>query len=287
MSSGIFGTVRPANITPHLDVEMLYYYRPTRSRTDATFDGYKTLDPSECLKKSVTTDTHNTVEGLFELRLPLDKFNMKGFYTVYIRPKECEAKIIDVSVLASYPDIKGVVFNITNGDLVGINDLTGYRMEFEDGTTRIIKSCNRCEPVSVNNGDGYPNVTRYILVDTSSDYVFCTVSPSTAPTFKPNALPYIGTPGETVKVINTKFTPQLIEFEMVDHDADTISYMLEGEQVRDRDNGILTTYNTDNEIYRQFDFYSIKSTLGEPLYDVKKRRTDIDGTQSYENIMNK
>ena len=74
---------------------------------------------------------------------------------------------------------------------------------------------------------------------------------------------------------------------MVDHDADTISYMLEGEQVRDRDNGILTTYNTDNEIYRQFDFYSIKSTLGEPLYDVKKRRTDIDGTQSYENIMNK
>jgi hypothetical protein len=287
MSSGIFGTVKPANITPHLDVEILYYYRPTRSRTDASFDGYKALDPSECLKKSVITESHDAVEGLFELRLPLDKFNMKGFYTVYIRPKECQAKIIDVSVLASYPDIKGVVFNISNGPLAGINDLTGYRMEFEDGTTRIIKSCNRCEPVSVNNGDGYPNVTRYILVDTSSDYVFCTVSPSTAPTFKPNALPYIGTPGETVKIMNTKFTPQLIEFEMVDHDADTISYMLEGEQVRDRDNGILTTYNTDNEIYRQFDFYSIKSTLGEPLYDVKKRRNDIDGTQSYENIMNK
>lgn len=287
MSSGIFGTVRPANIIPYLDVEMLYYYRPTRSRTDANFDGYKELDPSECLKRAVTTGEHNTVEGLFELRLPLDKFNMKGFYTVYIRPKECSATIIDVSVLASYPDIKGVVFNIATGPLAGINNLTGYRMEFDDGTTRIIKSCNRCEPVSVNNGDGYPNVTRYVLVDTSSNYVFCTVSPSTAPTFKPNALPYIGTPGETVKIINTKFTPQLIEIEMVDHDADTISYMLEGEQVRDRDNGILTTYNNDNEIYRQFDFYSIKSTLGEPLYDVKKRRTNIDATQSYDNIMNK
>lgn len=287
MSSGIFGTIRPAKIIPHLDVEMFYYYRPTRSRNDVEFDGYKPLDPSECLKRSVTTENHETVDGLFELRLPLDKFNMKGFYMVYIRPKECSATIIDVSVLASYPDIKGVVFNIGDSGLAGITDLVGYRIEFDDGTTRLIKSCNRCEPVSINTGDGYPNATRYSLVDTSSSYVFCTVSPSSSPSFKPNALPYIGTPGEVVKVVNTKFTPQLIEFEMVDHDADTISYMLEGDQVRDRDNGILTTYNTDNEIYSQFDFYSIKSTLGEPLYDVKKKRDNIDGSQSYENIMNK
>lgn len=286
MSSGIFGTVKPANIIPHLDVEMMYYYRPTRSMTDINFDGYKPLDPSECLKKAVKTNTHDQISGLYELRLPLDVFNMKGFYSIYIKPKECTTRIIDVSVLASYPDIKGVVFNIGSSELAGINNLVGYRIEFEDGTTRMIKSCNRCEPVSVNNGDGYPNVTRYALVDTSSNYVFCTVSPSTAPTFHPNALPYMGTPGEYVKVVNTKFTPQLIEVEMIDHDADTISYMLEGDQVRDRDHGILTTYNSDNEIYNQFDFYSIKSNLGEPLFDVKQKRTDIDGTQTYDNIMN-
>lgn len=287
MSSGIFGTVRPANVVPYRDVDILYHYRPTRSTTDSDFDGYKKLDPSECLKYTVTHEEHLRVEGVYDLRLPLDVFNKKGFYSVYIRPKIMVTNIIDVSVLSSYPSIKGVVFNINDEGFEGITDLTGYRIEFEDGTTRLIKSCNRCEPVSVNNGDGLPNVTRYNLVDTASDFVFCTVSPSTSQTFTPNALPYIGTPNETVAVMNTKFSPQLIEFEMVDHDADTISYMLEGDQVRDRDNGIMTTFNDEHEIYKQFDFYSIKSRLGEPLYDVKKKRDDIDGSQSYDNVMNK
>jgi len=163
--------------------------------------------------------------------------------------------------------------------------LTGYRIEFEDGTSRLIKSCNRCEPVSVNIGDGYPTVTRYNLVDTSSSYVFCTVSPSSAPSFKPNATPYIGTPTEEIKVINTKFAPQLIEIEMVEHDIETLTYSVEGDQVRDRDNGILTTYNDEKEIYKQFDFYTVKSKLGKELYDVKRERVLIDNTQTYDNVV--
>ena len=74
---------------------------------------------------------------------------------------------------------------------------------------------------------------------------------------------------------------------MVDHDADTISYMIEGDQVRDRDNAIITTYNDQHEIYHQYDYYTVKSKLGEPLYDVKKTRENIDGSQGYDNIMNK
>ena len=110
------------------------------------------------------------------------------------------------------------------------------------------------------------------------------VASATAPSFNPNGYPYIGVPGEEITLCNTLFTPKMIEIEMVDHDADTISYMLEGDQVRDRDNAIITTYNEDKEIYHQADYYTVKSRLGLPLYDVKQGRENIDTSQSYENI---
>lgn len=286
MSSGVFGTVRPAKLDPSRDVEILYYYAPSRGETSSEFNGYVRLNATECLVPSnINNDEGTVINGLYKLRLPLDKFNRKGIYNIYIRPKECVTKIVDVSVLAAYPDVKGVVLNINKDDLVGLDNLTGYRIEFADGTTRLIKSCNRCEPVIVNTGDGYPKSTRYNLTDNSSDLVFCTVSPSSAPTFRPNAKPYIGEPGVDVKVINTLFTPQLYSVEMVTHDFDTLSYMLEGDQVNDRDNAIITTYNDKHEIYHQSDYYVLKDKLGNPLYNVKQKRQYIDTNQEYDKII--
>lgn len=286
MSSGVFGTVRPAKLDPSRDVEILYYYAPSRGETSSEFNGYVRLNATECLVPSnINNDEGTVINGLYKLRLPLDKFNRKGIYSIYIRPKECVTKIVDVSVLAAYPDVKGVVLNINKDDLVGLDNLTGYRIEFADGTTRLIKSCNRCEPVIVNTGDGYPKSTRYNLTDNSSDLVFCTVSPSSAPTFRPNAKPYIGEPGVDVKVINTLFTPQLYSVEMVTHDFDTLSYMLEGDQVNDRDNAIITTYNDKHEIYHQSDYYVLKDKLGNPLYNVKQKRQYIDTNQEYDKII--
>jgi hypothetical protein len=287
MSSGVFGTVRPANISPYRDVEIFYYYTPNMGESSKSFNGYKRLDANECLVKANESDNEkNIINGLYKLKLPVSIFNQKGIYSVYIRPKECVTKIVDVSVLAAYPEIKGIVLNTKSPDLIGINNLVGYRIEFEDGTSRLIKSCNRCEPVIVNTGDGYPKSTRYNLTDNSSDYVFCTVSPSSAPTFRPNAKPYIGEPGVEIKVINTFFTPQLYTIEMVTHDMDTLSYMLEGDQTNDRDNAIITTYNDNNEIYHQSDYYVLKDKLGKPLYNVRKKRTNIDVSQNYDNIIN-
>jgi hypothetical protein len=288
MSSGVFGTVRPAKLNPSRDVEILYYFAPSRGETSNNFNGYKRLDASECLVPVNEHDSESAIiNGLFRLRLPLDKFSEKGVYTIYVRPKECVTKITDVSVLAAYPDVRGVVINTKDSALGGIGgNLIGYRLEFNDGTTRLIKSCNRCEPVIVNTGDGYPKSTRYNLTDNSSDLVFCTVSPSSSPTFRPNAKPYIGEPGIEVKVINTFFTPQIYTVEMTTHDFDTLSYMLEGDQVNDRDNAIITTYNDKNEIYHQSDYYVLKDKLGKPLYNVKKKRDNIDITQSYDNIIN-
>ena len=287
MSSGVFGTVRPAKLNPSRDVEIFYYYAPSRGETSHAFNGYKRLDASECLVPSNVDGEENTViNGLFRLKLPLNQFSEKGIYTLYIRPKECKTKIVDVSVLAAYPDVKGVVLNINDEGLAGLDsNLVGYRLEFNDGTTRLIKSCNRCEPVIVNTGDGYPKSTRYNLTDSSSNYVFCTVSPSSSPTFKPNAKPYIGEPGVEVKVINTFFTPQLYTIEMVTHDFDTLSYMLEADQTNDRDNAIITTYNDKHEIYHQSDYYVLKDKLGKPMYNVRRKRENIDINQSYDNII--
>lgn len=285
MSTGVFGSIRPANINPAIDVEMYYQFKPSRGETSIDNVGFKSLEPSECLSYCVTDSDEDKIIGLYNLKLPLNIFNSKGIYTIYIKPKECAVTIVDVSVLAAYPSVKGVVLNINSGGLNGLTDLTGYRIDYGNGISRLIKSCNRCEPVVVNTGDGYPKTTRYNLTDTSSNLVFCTVSPSSAPTFKTNANPYIGEPGLEVKVVNTKFSPKLVEVEMVDHDADTISYMIEGDQVNDRDNAIITTYNEKNEIYHQSDYYVLKDRLGNPLYNVKRKRKNIDHSQDYENII--
>lgn len=286
----LYGTIRPANIDIVNDVEMFYYYRPTRSTESLEFSGgFKVLDNTNLVKQYKEDDVSpNDILGLYELRLPLDKFNMKGFYTIYIRPKEVSTILEDVSVLVTYPDVKGVVLNLSD---FSETDLTGYRIDYLDeagnrtNVSRLITSCNRCEPVMVSISDSYPKVTRYRLTDNTNNLVFCTVTPSSASSVKPNVEPFIGLPGGRVIVSNTKFDPKMIEIEMVDHDADTITYMLEGDQIRNRDNAIITTYNENNEIYKQQDYYTIKDELGNPLYDVKKNRENIDISQEYDKVV--
>lgn len=282
MSSGVFGSIRPAILEIEKDVDIYYTYRPSRGETDDNFKGFKKVENVSQWLANSNEIGKGVLNGLFNLKLPLDVFNKKGYYTVYITPKKYSFSITDVSVLAAYPDIKGVVFK-TN--LLPDTDLTGYRIEFEDGTTRLIKSCNPCEPVIVNTGDGYPKSTRYNLNADGTDLVFCTVSPSSAPTFRQNAMPYIGEPGVEINLINTKFSPKVIEIECVTHDIETLSYMLEGDQITDRDNAIITTYNDKKEIYHQSDYYVLKDELGNPLYNVKTKRTNIDTNQNYDNII--
>lgn len=105
--------------------------------------------------------------------------------------------------------------------------------------------------------------------------------------FQCNSLPYIGRANETIRLVNTKFEPLLIEVEMVEHDEETISVMLEGNQIRNLDNGLITTYNFDNEIFRQHEYFTIKETTGRNLYDVKMDRGDnIDSSQDFNEITN-
>ena len=294
--SGLYGTVRSAKIDPNKDAELFYFYRPNRSTTAEDFTQFKPLSPSN-LVPSETSEKDRRIEailpGMFNLRLPLDTFNDTGIYTVYIRPKEYILNLQDVSVLADYPEIRGVIIN--KQDVGGVTDLSGYRIEYFDATSQertdrafIITSCNFCKPIWVSVSDSVNIPKRYQYTDSSANLLFCTLTPCSYGDYSPNVAPNIGTgvpEKDLVAVINTKFSPVMIEIEMVEHDAETITTMLEGDTIMDHDNAIMTHYNENKEIYQQYDFYEQKNSLGEPLYSVKKKRENIDSSEDYDNIV--
>lgn len=295
--AGLYGTVRSARIDPNRDAELFYYYRPNRSTTDEDFPAFKQLDSSNLVAANGDVDRQieDILPGMFNLRLPLDTFNDTGIYTVYIRPKEHVIRLQDVSVLADYPDIRGVVIDKNSVD--GTTDLTGWRIEYFDTTSTpairterafIITSCNFCKPVWVTVTDNVNMPRRYQYTDSSSNLLFCTLTPCSYGDYSPNVAPNIGTGDpskDLVAVCNTKFSPVMIEIEMVEHDAETITTMLEGDTIMDHDNAIMTHYNENKEIYQQYDFYEQKNSLGEPLYSVKRKRENIDSSEDYDNIV--
>ena len=301
MSIGVYGT----NIPIHIDsnklsslVDISYCYNESRAYDSLSSSKFKSL-PSSVLA-NCTRDVENgsnldeIVDGMYTLQLPLSDFNKKGFYTVYIKPKEYAINITDVGCLSAYSDVRGIILdtNAISDEIIKNmartnNGLVGFRIVFldENGVRedyyRIVTSNNKCEPViqAPNSSSDKTYTYRY---DDSSSLTFLTVSPSSAPTFKSNATPYIGKPTQRILLVNTLFEPIQLDIEMVTHDADTISNMLEGSQLRDLDNGLVTTYNEKNEIYAQSEHYTLKENAsGNPVYEVKKNKTDsIDFSQT-------
>lgn len=284
--SGIYGTVKPANINIENDVEIFYNYKADRSY--ANVEPFKELTASNLIK---ATDGNVNIDGLYNLKLPLSIFNKKGVYTVYIKPKTINIGIYAIGNLVEYPDVRGVIFKAEDldGFLRTDGSLIGYRIQYGDESesfTRLITSSNLCDVVPVSGQNKFRLYSNTGNSGSSNGkLIFCTVTPSTANGFNPNAKPSIGEPGQMVKVVNTKFNPVMFEIEMVDHDIETLSYMTESSQVRNLENGTFTIYNDKNEIYKQFETYTVKTRLGRPLYDVKLEKDVIDTSQNYDNVI--
>ncbi len=297
-SSGVYGTKIGSLVSPS-DVDIFYTYSPTRNSLDVLNTSFKRLDSSLLMQANIdesnnTYQYDNILEGLYNLKLPIEYFSQKGFYTIYIKPKEMETVLTDVGVLSAYPDVKGLVIDtskITDSTLKNLlllnNSLVGYRVIYFDNSFRrenfyrIITSNNKCEPIVQNLTNINQKSIRY-RYNENSTLVFLTVTPSLSTSYKPNALPYIGSASQKVAIVNTKFEPVMIEVEMVEHDIETISTMLEGSQVRDLDNGLITTFNSKDEIYSQSEVYSLKNEYTKkPVYEIKKnKKNGIDFSQS-------
>lgn len=300
MSIGAYGTRIPINIEntdiPNM-VDISYCYHETRSFDSLSNGNFKKLESTVLTQaqRDVDDDTaDNIVEGMYNLQLPLSMFNKKGFYTVYIKPKEIEAVITDVGNLTAFPNVRGIVLDteqITNNSIKSKakknNELVGYRIVYldENGKRedyyRVITSSNKCEPVvqAPNSSSDKSYTYRY---EESSSLLFITVSPSSAPTFKDNATPYIGKPTQKILLVNTFFEPIQLDIEMTTHDFDTLSNMLEGSQLRDLDNGLVTTFNDNNEIYHQSEHYTLKDEYtGKSVFEVKNnKKNSIDFSQT-------
>lgn len=273
MTNGTYGTVKPANITAD-DCDIFYFYRPTRSSESNDFKTFKQLDRSLIVPSKAESGTSAVVlPGMFDLRLPVDKFGDEGFYTVYIKPREIQGNIVDVSTLAAYPNIRGIVLSKKNFDFSD-GDLVGYRVEYFDDSNnrqdiyRIITSNNACEPVAQNLNDSSQKGIRYRFND-SGNLIFCTVSPDTSMSFKSSSTPYIGETNKAISLINTKFTPIMLEIHMVSHDIETVSTMLEGAQIRNLDTGIITTFDKNGGIYHQAAYGNITNTSDGTHHDFK------------------
>jgi hypothetical protein len=115
--------------------------------------------------------------------------------------------------------------------------------------------------------------------------IFCTLTPSSAPTNKPNAVPYIGQPNQNIIITNTFFNPITMDIEIVEHDISTLAISLYGNQTKSMEDGIYTIYDTDNNIYKQYNLYEIRDQFNELLYEVRQDRgSDIDFSKNFTNI---
>lgn len=300
MAIGAYGTNIPIQLSENdisSMVDIYYSYHATRSYDNYNGTTFTALDPS--VLKPATRDMDNgeidtVIEGMYNLQLPLSDFSKKGYYTIYIKPKEIRAVVSDVGCLNAYPNVRGVVIDTTqieNSSIAELartnNELVGYRMIFLDDNNsrqnyyRIITSNNKCEPI-ISTATSSSDKTYTYRYNDSSSLIFVTVSPSSTPSFKSNSVPYIGKAAQDVLLVNTFFEPIMIDLEMVEHDADTMSMMLENSQLRNLDNGIVTTYNENNEIYHQAEHFTLKDQYtGNAVYEVKQKRTNnIDFTES-------
>ena len=302
MSSGVYGTIRPADMSPE-DVEITVFYSASReSNNPSVFKlDSANLTPINNPNNSVGFEIFG---GLYTLKLPVSDFGTKGIYTITFKPKEIRTRIVDCGVLSAFPDIKGILFDTSDPALSEVlesfenNNLVGYRVEYinTDVTApdkkiknffRIVTSNNRAEPVNQNLTNVNQKAIRYRFNDNST-LSFCTLSPSAPTNVNPNVLPYIGSPNQEVIITNTFFSPFILEVEIVDYDIESLAIGMFGNQSKSLEDGIYTVYNFESEIYKQYNLYEIKDRFtGKPLFEIKENRlNNIDFAKEFDDVSN-
>lgn len=305
-----YGNVKSAVIDPLSDVEIFYHYRPTLNSEDTSYKNFKKIDNITSVFTTVEIDESalnskgesfpdRVLPGMYNLSLPVSIFGKKGFYTVFIRPKEIYCTIKDVGALGAYPDISGIIIDMnsidSNRQLFGSDNLVGYRVEYlqyqgggmqRQDFYRLITSNNFAEPITQNLTSSNTNSNAYRFNESGS-LTFLTLSPSTSPSFRASSKPYIGTPNQPIIITNTKFDPVCLRIEICENDFDTLALSIDGNQIRALDNGLLTTYNEDYEVYKQWEFFTLKDNYNQNAkYEVKVQRKDnIDNSVNAESVM--
>lgn len=295
MASGNYSTVRPATVTA-ADVEIYYNYTPNRQTEPGPLT---TLDATQALfPVLLPNDAKQHVGGLYTLKLPSDNFQNKGIYTIFLRPAAQRATITDCGVLSALPEQKGLVLAISDftktPQKIVPSGLMGHRVEYleSDGSLRpnfftIITSSNRCEAVNQNVGNSNQRSVSYRFNDTAS-LLYLTVTPSTAPSVKANANPFIGRALQEVLITNPYVDPMALELEVAEYGIDDVASALYGEQTRNIGDGVVTWYKTVNgerRIYKQVALGEIKDEFNVSLIEFKEALPVLDSSKEWNSLL--
>ncbi len=301
MAVGSYGTIRPADVSP-ADVDIFYHY--VSGRTASAEVQFEKLDNSQDI---LTPVFHNAntggnadteiLGGLYNLKLESTRFSELGIYTLYLRPKQIRTVVSDCGVLSSLPSVRGLVIDLNSIDPADRNKfvpqgLVGYRIEYLDADSgakipnffRIVTSSFYCEPITSNLSNSSQKAIRYRYSDITTNLMFLTLTPSSSPTSRPNTIPFIGQPNQSIILSNTFFNPVMLEIDMVEHDATTLAHALYGNQSKSVEDGIYTIYDQNNNIYKQYNLYEIKDDVNETLYEVRENRNNIDESLNFDVI---
>ena len=303
MSVGSYGIIRPSDVSPE-DVEIFFHYVSDRNSTsEVTLKRINSLNVlTPVFHNSETTNdvSASNVEilgGLYNLKLSSDDFSDLGIYTLHIRPKQIRTTITDCGILASLPSVRGLVIDLSNVSAEDRNKFTpqgmvGYRIEYTNPSDnkkipnfyRIVTSSFYCTPIVSNLTSTSQKAIRYQYSEQPTNLMFLTVTPSSAPTNKPNTVPFIGVPSQKIILTNTYLNPTTIEIEMVEHDASTLAHALYGNQSKAVSQGVYTIYDNNNNIYRQYNLFEVKDEFNETLYEIREEKNDIDETLNFDTI---
>ena len=306
MAVGSYGLVRPADVSPD-DVEILYHFSADRLATTGVtvkkLSSNTILTPIYHNAQTILGDSTavgvEVLGGMYNLKLNATDFNKIGIYTVHLRPKQIRTTITDCGILASLPSVRGLVIDLSQVPSADRNKFTpqglvGYRIEYISPNDnkklpnfyKIVTSSFYCTPVTANISNTTQKSVRYQYSEGATNFIFLTITPSSAPSNKPNTVPFIGSPGQKIILTNTYFNPTTIEIDMVEYDASTLANALYGNQTKAVTPGIYTIYDKDNNIYKQYNLYEIKDDFNDTLYEVREKRTDIDETLNFDTITN-
>jgi hypothetical protein len=291
MATGNYGIIRPSDVNSE-DIQIFYNYardRQTPVGNMIELDATSLL--SDVGEPVLVNGLAQSLPGLKNLTLPSGIFGVVGIYNMMIRPRQLVLRIADCGVLSSSPDIKGIILRADElpTNLTTDNSLIGFRIEYYDNNGkvrnlfRIITSSGRVEPVNQNLNNTSQKAIRYRYND-AGDLIFCTLTPTSSPITLPNKLPFIGSPNQVISLTNTYFDPIHIELEVVEHDAQTLSYALYGNQSKSIQDGIYTIYDNQNNIYKQYNLFEVQDDSNNPLYEAREVRLNVDTTKNFNNI---
>ena len=271
MAVGSYGVIRPADVSPD-DVEILYHYAADRISTTAVtlkkLTSNQVLTPIYHNGNTGGSDGVEVLGGMYNLQLSSSDFSKLGIYTLHLRPKQVRTTIMDCGVLASLPSVRGLVIDLSQVPTGDRNKFTpqglvGYRVEYINTADnnklpnfyKIVTSSFYCTPVTANLTSSTQKSVRYQYSEGATNFMFLTITPSSAPSNKPNTVPFIGSPGQKVILSNTYFNPTTIEIDMIEYDASTLANALYGNQTKAVTPGIYTIYDKDNNIYKQYNIF--------------------------------